>query len=114
MKKIYIMLFVIAGVLVGCGDETSADSLTSEKNIVISETESGVADMSNEIAAEEEMSTVEEPVVEENSAEISERIPGEEGAPIIWDAWAFTDAINVGWNLGDALGSSAKDCGCKS
>lgn len=111
MKKIYIMLFVIAGVLVGCGDETSADSLTSEKNIVISETESGVADMSNEIAAEEEMSTVEEPVVEENSAEISERIPGEEGAPIIWDAWAFTDAINVGWNLGDALGSSAKDCG---
>lgn len=25
--------------------------------------------------------------------------------PIVWDAWAFTRAMNVGWNLGDSLES---------
>lgn len=106
MKKIYIILLTIAGILVGCGGESVSNSLISEENVVIPETEPSVTDISNEVMSVNEMS-----VEEENSSETSEQSIYNEEESNIWDAWEFTKAINVGWNLGDSLEASAKECG---
>ena len=90
MKKIYIILLTIAGILVGCGGESVSNSLISEENVVIPETEPSVTDISNEVMSVNEMS-----VEEENSSETSEQSIYNEEESNIWDAWEFTKAHSL-------------------
>lgn len=109
-KKIWIWCLLFS--LTACGMSEKNGDTSGEDTVEQYSLESENSESSDEMNTEmpqDETAVNSEKEIDGTIAEETDSIVEMEGG--ILDAEGFVDSINVGWNLGDALGSSAKNSG---
>ena len=99
-KRMFIFLFSFLIFIGGCTRADESQIHSTIDNTEVSETSVGESGLAEEIKESGDSEC-------ENAAENSAR----EEENITWNARVLMEKVNVGWNLGNSLGTAAKECG---